>query len=409
MPRVESEVGVLEQVVIHTPGAEIESMTPRTAQEVLYNDIIPLAIVRNEHSKLKAFLQSVCDVFEVADLLSDQLSDPGIAESVVRAAAEGSPAAARIDELLALDPPALAARLIRGLPSRGTTLEGVISGRQYDLKPIPNLYFMRDSSMVIGEQVVIGAMAHGVREREAQLLSTVFGSHRVLFDGVRCADPGDIRLEGGDLLVVSPDILLAGISERTSAAAVDRLADAVKAAVDHPVHLLAVVLPRERSTIHLDMVFTMVGEQTALVYEPVIGGHHSVEVYRVDLHPGRAPRIRATDGLLPALADLGRQPEVIACGGSDPVVREREQWLSAANVFAFAPEKIIAYDCNVGTLEAFSAAGFAVEPVDRFLTGTLRVDDYQRLVVAMPGVNLARGGGGPRCMTLPVRRVPLSG
>lgn len=405
-PLISSESGTLEQVVVHTPGAEIESMTPRTAQEVLYNDIIPLGVVRGEHARLKAFLSLICEVYELSDLVAQALGKADVARSLVEAATAGTHAQARQDELLALDAPALAERLICGLASPGSTLEGVLAGRQYDLPPLPNLYFMRDSSVVIGEQVAVGAMAHSVREREAQLLGTVFPQAAVLFDGpaLRAASAADLRLEGGDVLVVSPQLVLIGVSERTSAAAVDQLARALVAGGKQPLHVLAVVLPRQRSTIHLDMIFTLVGPDHALAYQPLVSGHHAVDVYRMKLLPGREPVITSTTGLLPALAELGVPLEAVACGGRDPVVREREQWLSAANVFAFGPNQILAYDNNVQTLGEFAAAGFAVEPIDRFLDRTLSVSGFDRLVVTLPGINLARGGGGPRCMTLPVRR-----
>ena len=155
------------------------------------------------------------------------------------------------------------------------------------------------------------------------------------------------------------------------------------------------------------MIFTLVDRDVALVYEPYVTGPRRVDVFRMRLVPGAQTRIEKCDGLLEALRDEGMALETVACGGDDPVVREREQWLSAANVFAFAPGKIIGYDCNVATMQAFADAGFAVRTVDEFLEGDRRVEDDERLFVGMPGINLARGGGGPRCMTLPIRRDPV--
>ncbi|MFP4551225.1 MAG: arginine deiminase family protein, partial [Spirochaetales bacterium] len=189
IPFVGSEIGSLEAVVVHTPGREIESMTPRTAQEVLYNDIIPLGVVKDEHRKLKAFLETVSNVYEITDLLARSLADSDVARGLIDQATAGTPAEARREELSSLSPVELAATLVHGLPSTGASLESVLSGRQYDLPPIPNLYFMRDSSMVLGEQVAIGAMAHGVRVREAQMLRAVFSSRAPLaFDGARGFD-----------------------------------------------------------------------------------------------------------------------------------------------------------------------------------------------------------------------------
>lgn len=434
MTRVSSETGPLRSVVIHTPGAEIESMTPRTAHEVLYNDIIPISVVRDEHRTLKAFLSLVAEVHEVTDLAAAALADEPTRETLIAGLCRSPRAARRADELRALSPAALTATIIGGLRSRNETLSDVLSPAEYDLPPLPNLYFMRDSSFVIGNSVAIGAMAHPVRTAEAMLLRAAFTSPHgvasagIVYDG--CGDeagggpaprggpgprgvptpggpatPGaDHRIEGGDVLVVRADLLVVGVSERTSSAAVDALAASLVAASGAPLTVLAVVLPRERSTIHLDMVFTLVDRDRALVYEPLVAGARPLDVYRMHLAPGKRSRIRKVDALLPALAAEGVELEAIPCGGRDPVVREREQWLSAANAFAFAPGKVLGYDCNVATMEAFDAAGFAVVGVDEFLSGRRRVEEYDRLFVGLPGINLARGGGGPRCMTLPLAR-----
>lgn len=440
--RIESEVGWLRSVVIHTPGPEIESMTPRTATEVLYNDIIPISVVSDEHRTLKRFLSLVADVHEVTDLVEHALGPTEARERLVGAVCEKGSGRDRREELLALSPRELVGTIVAGLRSRKDSLSAVLAGSEYDLPPLPNLYFMRDSSLVVRDRVVIGAMAHGVRSAEARLLRSAFSSSHgiasagILWDGSEAdgfsastpdADAGEqprrhgdrpraagadglppVRLEGGDILVARPDLLVVGISERTSAVALDALAARLLAIYDEPLTLLAVVLPRERSTIHLDMIFTLVDRDVALVYEPYVTGPHRADVYRMHLAPGSPTRVEKCDGLLPALAASGMPVETVACGGADPVVREREQWLSAANVLAFGPGKVVGYDCNAATMEAFSRAGFAVADVDEFLAPDGRgVDDDERLFVGLPGVNLARGGGGPRCMTLPVARAPV--
>ncbi len=409
---IESEIGRLRRVVIHTPGGEIESMSPRAASEVLYHDIIPLSVVSAEHAVLKQFLSLVARVDEATDLLTAALADTDQRELLVRAICREAPAARRVLELRDQRPEQLAAMLVTGLGSRRESLCDLLYGPEHDVPPLANLYFMRDSSFVVRDRVVIGAMAHRVRTGEALLVRAIFGASAVanggmLYDG--CEEAGlqaDVRIEGGDVLVLRRDLLAVGVSERTSAAAIDVLARRFVAAYGEPLSFVVVLLPHDRSTIHLDMIFTHVDPHTALVYEPLVTGPRRLEVYRMRVAPGAATRFEKCDGLIPALIAEGLELRTIACGGPDPVVREREQWLSAANVFAFAPGKVLGYDCNAATMEAFSQAGYAVHPAGDFIDGSRSVDEYERLFVGMPGVNLARGGGGPRCMTLPVARDP---
>jgi len=202
-------------------------------------------------------------------------------------------------------------------------------------------------------------------------------------------------------------LLVVGVSQRSSSESLDALATRLLDSSGEPLTVLAVVLPDERSTIHLDMIFTLVDRDAALIYEPWVTGPRAVDVYALHLEPGRSTKVTKCAGLLPALAAEGVVLETIPCGGANSVVREREQWLSAANVFAFAPGRIIGYDCNVATMDAFDRAGFSVQSADEFLDSG-DPDAETRVFVGISGINLARGGGGPRCMTLPIARDPLS-
>lgn len=410
---IESEIGRLRTVVVHSPGAEIESMTPGTARRVLYNAIIPLSVVRDEHRLLKEVLSRVATVHEVTDLLADALEDESERDRLL---AELAPAA---PQLAALEPAQLVSALVRGVPAPQDSLTAVLSGPQHLLPPLPNLYFMRDSSCVVGASVIVGAMAHPVRSGEASMLGSIFSrSGRTLFDGVAERERDDrIRLEGGDMLVARRDLLVVGVSERTSSEALDRLGRRLCALRKEPLTMIAAVLPGERSTIHLDMIFTLVDETMALIYEPYVTGRNRSRVFTMRLKPGRAQaspnpedvrvNVSEADGLLEAIRGEGLDLEPLVCGGTDQTVRSREQWLSAANVFAVAPGKVLGYDCNSATMESFARAGYTTVSAQDFLAGGYDPDAPGRLFVGIPGINLARGGGGPRCMTLPLTRDPV--
>jgi arginine deiminase len=406
---LDSEIGHLTRVIVHSPGAEIERMTPESARQLLYHDIIPISVVSREHEKLKSFLSLVADVLEVRELATSVVeATTGEAKAaIVRSICESE----RADELMRMTPEELIDTLIGGLPATHDSLSDYLSERLYHIPPLPNLYFMRDGAMVFRDRALIGAMAHRVRMNESLLLKAVFsyvprlGSGGLLFDGV-LEGGGEVRLEGGDFLVVDRNTLVVGASERSSAEAIDKLAQNLVDTFAEPFHIFVVMLPREPSTIHLDMVFTLVDRTAALVYPPHILGPRRLRVVRMDVAPGGRTAIRDVPGLLEGLAEVGHELEPILCGGESSVYQQREQWMSGTNVLSFAPGKVIGYDCNVATAEAFAARGFTVRDVDTFLSGAEVVGDHDRLLVVTPGVELARGGGGARCMTLPVERAP---
>ena len=407
--RINSEIGKLKRVVIHSPGREIESMSPDTARSVLYNDIIPLSIVAEEHAQLADFLSLCCEVVQVTDLLTGVLESEAARQDLVDELERRFPVHARRDELEALSPGELAGACICGLKKRSGSLHTYLSEREFDLFPLPNLYFTRDSGMVYREGLITGSMARGVRSTESLIMDLIFRYHPLfegrprLYDGAHRSDSGDY-LEGGDFHVFAEGVLLLGISERTTSKGIDSLIGRIVEVYPEKLTVFAVVLPHKRATIHLDMICSQIDTGMFMVYEPFILGRHRLRVVRIDAAPGQETRFSEQDGLIEGLGRSGYRVEPVPCGGDDPVVQQREQWMSAANLFAFAPGKVIGYSCNEKSFETLSSKGFTVERASKFLGGSASIDDYDRLAVMIDAVELARGGGGIRCMTMPIER-----
>jgi arginine deiminase len=414
---VTSEIGALRRVILHSPGPEVEAMTPGEAAADLYNDILPLAAVRSEHDELRSFLSLVSQVYELKDLLAESLASPGSRFEFLTALSSLCPIRPFIDELMALHPVDLADLVIEGLPSRSSSLAALLSPRSFAMRPLPNAYFMRDSAAVFRDWAISSATAFDVRLIESIVTRFIFCRHPdlrakgILLDGPRERNRSQ-TIEGGDVLVIGPRVLAIGVSERTTPEAVELLAQNAGRAFEEPISILAVVLPKERATIHLDMVFTMIDRDAALIYAPVVSGPNRAEVVRLDVDPKGHVSFSEAKGLLQGLASLGVDLQPVLCGNGDSLYEAREQWWSGANSFAFAPGKIIMYSCNGHTLEALSDAGFEVRQASDFIAGeagapVAKVGDFGRLAVGFEGIELARGGGGARCMTMPVERDSL--
>ena len=414
---VTSEIGTLRRVIVHSPGPEVEAMTPAEAAADLYNDIIPLSAVKAEHDELASFLRLVARVHELKDLLAEALASPGSRFEFLTALSTLCPIRNLIDELMALHPADLADLVIEGFPARPSSLAGLLSPRSFAMRPLPNAYFMRDSAAIFRDWAISAATAFDVRLIESIVTRFIFTRHPelrakgLLLDGPRERNRSQ-TIEGGDVLVIGPNLLAIGVSERTTPEAIELLAQNAGRSFEEPVTVLAVVLPKERATIHLDMVFTMIDRDAALVYAPIVTGPNRAEVIRLDVDPKGRISFSDTDGLIPGLASLGVGLEPISCGDGDPLYEARERWWSGANSFAFAPGKIVMYSCNTRTMDALSAAGFEVRHAREFLSadggpGALKVEDFGRLAVGFDGIELARGGGGARCMTMPVERENL--
>ncbi|MDP2792232.1 MAG: arginine deiminase family protein [Rectinemataceae bacterium] len=409
---IESEIGILKRVILHTPGPEIEAMTPGEAEKDLYNDILPLSAVLKEYLQLKKFLACVAEVHELLDLLSDCLADVGNKFEFLSDLGRCFPIRSSMEELMALPARDLAEIVVRGVPSSPASLAHRLDGESYVSRPLPNTYFMRDSAAVIGDCAVSAATAFDVRMVEAVITRFIFTHHpdfaarTLLFDG-----PSErnryMTVEGGDIIVLAPKVFAIGISERTTPYAVERIVRNAARISESDITVFAVDLPKTRATIHLDMVFTMIDRDAALIYEPVILGAQKSAIYRIDAGKSGKLKYREVDSLLAGLKEEGIDLEPVICGKGHRIYQQREQWLSGANSFAFAPGKILMYSCNKLTVEALADSGFAVVDSKAFIDGADSVDNYGRLAVTFDGIELARGGGGARCMTLPVERAAV--
>lgn len=409
--QVQSETGKLEAVLVHYPGAEVENMTPRHVQRALYSDILNLSIARREYDQLLAVLKKTSDVYEVADLLTKVLEHEHLKNDLTRKICITEHATEYIDYLMDLPAPNLTKVLIEGLPLQVNTLTDFLREEYYALKPLYNYYFTRDPSAVIGNNALVCKMANSVRIRESLIMDAIFKSG-IFFSGnvvnsydLSQNDPS-VKMEGGDIVVVRDDILLIGNGMRTSTQGIDLLAREFCKSGSGKKHIIVQQLPESpESFIHLDMVFTMLDNDKAMVYKPLIMNASPYQTVHMQIDNGKVTKISSASGILSLLRKLGVDLTPIVCGGkSDDWDQEREQWHSGGNFLALAPGKVISYARNIHTLEELNKNGFEVVKAADVISGQWDIASAGNCVITLEGSELPRGGGGPRCMTMPLRR-----
>ncbi len=405
---VNSEINPLQAVVLHTPGPELEQMTPDSAEELLYDDILNLNAAREQHMQLSGVLNKVATVLQVKDLLVDILQKEESKQSLIRSLCTNLQEPELIGELLDIRPETLADQLILGTPLKRNTLDHFLSKRFFALPPLPNLFFTRDSAMVINDRVFIGNMASRIRAAEAIIMSHIFRYHHnllcedFLVDATQDSIPS-VTFEGGDILILRRDTVLIGMSERTSSQGIDYLIDEFKRG-GNVKHIIVVLLPKKRATIHLDMIFTRIDHDKAVVYPPLILDKEGVDAVHVNITHPEHPKIRRVSYLLDALKEVDIKLEPVFCGGSVLLHQKREQWQAGANFFTIAPGRIIGYGINTHTFEELAQAGIPRVEAEEVLNGKIDLQTMEKYAVAMSGNELTRGGGGCRCMTMPILR-----
>jgi arginine deiminase len=403
-PSVRSEVGQLHSVLLHRPGTELTRITPTNMDELLFDELLWLEHAQIEHDAFADLLRGAdVEVLYVEELLADVVADPALARSLVhRHVTEttcGPQAVERVRELLlAGEPRQLVDHLIGGLTLEEAEQSGAIDGlvaaagdpSDLLLAPVVNLVFMRDASAWLGEGVVLSPMNRPVRRRETDLLRTVYREHprfraAPIWFGDQDQDAYPATFEGGDVLVVGERGIAIGISERTTPSGIETLASRLFAAgvVDR---ILAVDLPKVRAAMHLDTIVTQVDVDTFLTYPKMC---RSLRSFQLTPRSDGGMHVEDATGFVEGLAwaaGVERAHAIEPALGSTRA--EREQWNDANNTLAIRPGEVIAYERNVATNEILQAAGITVRTI--------------------PSYELPRGRGGPRCMSCPVRRAPLT-
>lgn len=405
MLHITSEVGALQSVLVHTPGLELEAVTPGNREDYLYDDIIGVETAEREHRQFVAVLERFSKVHQVSQLLGEALEFPEARDFLISRTLDVVPSEPLAQRLSALPPGDLVSMLIEGVEEDAGAISRALNEVGYALPALPNLFFPRDIGMVIGEHAVVGSMRYGVRWTEELLIKTLFRFHPELENAGIIYDGSEERrnnytLEGGDVHVLRPDLVLVGFSERSSTAALDQLTD-VLFSQGTVTDVLVVVMPKAPTAIHLDMIFSQVDRDLSVVYPPFFVGAERLPI----LHRRRDDAgVREMPNLFAALREVSLPIEPIFAGGNHRTTQDREQWSSACNFLAVRPGQVISYARNEATLRELELAGFRIVPGTDFLQGHAPVPQNERVAISVVGSEIVRGGGGPRCMTLPLRR-----
>ena len=404
---VNSEIGKLQHVLVHTPGLELENMTPESAHIFLFSDILNVQVAQKEYGYFKKVLQKAAQVHEVRDLLTDILQNENIKFALVDRICKAENKAFLNSYLKALDAKELSRQLIEGVSLKDVTY---INNERYALLPLPNLFFMRDASFSMYDNIMISSMASPVRVRECMILEAIYSLHplfetKVVNPVLKYDIHGIGTVEGGDVQIVRDDIVICGLGSRTNMHGVEALVEHLKTRPGVKHLIFQELPPTPESFIHLDMVFTMLDVDKCMAYKPVIM-NSSFKTFHITID-GQKALGKEVPNLINALNGLGVNVEPVFCGGGDDNFGPREQWHSGCNFFCLEPGKFIGYGRNQHTLQALNDAGFNIITAADVVNNRVNLSTTKRCIIAFEGNELSRGGGGARCMTMPLQRMSV--
>jgi arginine deiminase len=399
-----SEIGRLRKVMLHYPGRELENLMPEYLERLLFDDIPYLKVAQAEHDAFANCLRdNGADVVYLKDLVTETIQEPEIRQELVdQFLDEAGIDKHRIREILCdyfsgMADSELVDTLMAGV--RKSDVRGFETGKLSDylsfrsddypflIDPMPNLYFTRDPFATIGTGVSLHRMHTVTRNRETLFGKFIFKYHPLYKDAPKWYDRGESSsLEGGDILILSPRVIAVGISQRTEEDSIDKFAHTVLSISETFKKILAFDIPKTRSFMHLDTVFTMVDRDKFTVHPNIL---HEITVFVMELVDGRVS-IREEQGRLEDI--LKRHLDLdsctlIKCGSDSPIDAAREQWSDGSNTLAIAPGEVVVYERNYVT--------------NRIL------EDHGITVHTIPCSELSRGRGGPRCMSMPFVRDDL--
>ena len=396
-----SEIGRLRKVMLHRPGMELENLMPEYLEQLLFDDIPYLKEAQREHDAFADCLRSQgVEVVYLLDLVTESITDDEVRQDFIRqflnesGVRDDRTRGVLTDYLSGMSDREMVAAMMAGIRKSqlrmqsgklGDYLNAMENEYPFAVDPMPNLYFTRDPFATIGTGVSIHKMHTATRNRETLFGKLIFEHHPAYRNAPRWYDRGQVSsLEGGDILVLSPEVLAVGISQRTREDSIDTLAETVLSQSKTFKKVLAFNIPKTRSFMHLDTVFTMVDRDKFTVHPNILS---SMTVFVMELDENRKMKIRQEDGRLEDILKEHLQLDhvkLIPCGRGSEIDAAREQWSDGSNTLAIGPGEVVVYSRNYVTNRSLEEEGIRIHTI--------------------PCAELSRGRGGPRCMSMPLWR-----
>lgn len=399
-----SEIGKLKKVLLHSPGRELENLMPEYLDRLLFDDIPYLKIAIEEHNAFADTLRAQgVEVVYLTDLvassiLNDEIKNEFLNEYLSEAQIRQERECDALREyFLSMETKTMIANMMSGVrktelnkfakPSLGQYLSLLNDDYPFVIDPMPNLYFTRDPFASVGNGVTIHKMQTITRNRETLFAKYIFKYNPQYKDTKIWYDrTEDFSIEGGDILVLNDETIAIGISQRTHEKAIENFAEKIFTEDSSFKKILAFNIPKERSFMHLDTVFTMVDYNKFTVHPNIV---KDIDVFVLE-KDGNKAKIHQEHGSLDYILQKHLnldEVKLIKCGSNSVIDSSREQWSDGSNTLAIAPAEVIVYSRNYITNEILEENGIKTHVI--------------------PCSELSRGRGGPRCMSMPLIREDL--